>query len=238
MPHRVYWVGQHLGLSGLRFLGRNSLRFVVRGTLHNIFYTYARFKSIFIRDSYFWLHGLGVRPHRVLMSWAAAWVERPSLRGTLHHDFYVRRVLLTPRLFYVCSYELGSRDITVWAECHWNGRLTHTVLSTNQIAVLSRATPAIYQSYLPDGWNYPAYIAHRTRTRIYKNAQHTAAHATIDVRSPHRTNPRSTRFVSGKASENWRRPRTYHLDPLSRRREVAHGVLRSPPKPEQTVFFA
>ena len=29
------------------------------------------------------------------------------------------------------------------------------------------------------------YIPHRTRTRTYKNAQHTAAHATIDVRSRH-----------------------------------------------------
>ena len=27
------------------------------------------------------------------------------------------------------------------------------------------------------------------------------------------------------------------MDPLSRRREVAHGVLRSLPKPEQTIFF-
>ena len=57
--------------------------------------------------------------------------------------------------------------------------------STNQIAVLTRATPAIYQSYLPDGRNHPAYIAHRTRTRTYANAQHTAAHVTMDVRSRH-----------------------------------------------------
>ena len=108
--------------------------------------------------------------------------------------------------------------------------------STNQIAVSTRATPAIYQSYLPDGRNHPAYTAHRTRTRTYQNAQHTAAHATIDVRSRHRTNPRTTRFVVGKANENRRRPRSYHVDPLSRRREVAHGVLSSSPKPEQTIF--
>ena len=74
------------------------------------------------------------------------------------------------------------------------------------------------------------------RQRTYQNAQHTAAHATIDVRSRHRTNPRTTRFVVGKANENRRRPRSYHVDPLSRRREVAHGVLCSSPKPEQTIF--
>ena len=98
--------------------------------------------------------------------------------------------------------------------------------STNQIAVLTRATPAIYQSYLPDGRNHPAYTAQRTRTRTYSkyiNIQHTAAHATIDTRSRHRTNPRSTRFVLGKA------------DPLSTRQEVAHGVLRSSPKPQHTI---
>ena len=97
-------------------------------------------------------------------------------------------------------------------------------------------TPAIYQSYLPDGRNHPAYITHRTRTRTYKNAQNPAAHATIDVRSRHRTNPRSTRFVLDKASECRRRPQSGHMDSLSRRREVAHGVLRSWPKPEQTFF--
>ena len=97
--------------------------------------------------------------------------------------------------------------------------------STNQITALTRAAPAIYQSYLPDGRNHPAYIAHRVRTRTYKNAQHTAAHATMDVRSQHRPNPRSTRFVLDKASEQRRRPRSSHVDPLARRREVAHGVL-------------
>ena len=37
--------------------------------------------------------------------------------------------------------------------------------STNQIAVLTGATSAIYQSYLPDGRNHPAYIAHNRRAR-------------------------------------------------------------------------
>ena len=73
--------------------------------------------------------------------------------------------------------------------------------STNQITALTRAMPATYQSYLPKRRNHPAYIAHRTRTRTHQNAQHTAAHATMDVRSRHITNPRSTRFVLGKASE-------------------------------------
>ena len=53
------------------------------------------------------------------------------------------------------------------------------------IAATTRATPAIYQSYLPDGRNHPAHTAHRTGKRTYKNAQQTAAHATIDVRSRH-----------------------------------------------------
>ena len=35
-----------------------------------------------------------------------------------------------------------------------------------------------------------------------KNASQTAALATIDVRPRHKTNPRSTRFVSGKAGKN------------------------------------
>ena len=39
-----------------------------------------------------------------------------------------------------------------------------------------------------------------------------------------------------KASECRRRPRSYRVDPFSRRREVAHGVLCSSPKPEQTFF--
>ena len=98
--------------------------------------------------------------------------------------------------------------------------------SSNQIAAFTRATPAIYPSHLSDGRNHAAYIARRTRTRTYKNAQHTAAHPTMDVRTRHRTSPRSTRFVLGKASEYRRRPRRYHVDSLSRRREVAHGVLR------------
>ena len=60
----------------------------------------------------------------------------------------------------------------------------------------------------------------------------------MDVRSRHGANPRSTRFVLGKASEYGRRPRRYDLDTLFRRREVAHDVLCSSPKPEQTLFFA
>ena len=69
---------------------------------------------------------------------------------------------------------------------------------TNPVAGLTGTTPAIHQSHLPDRQNYRAYIAHRTRTRTYKKAQHTAARATIDVRSRHITNPRSTRFVSAR----------------------------------------
>ena len=110
--------------------------------------------------------------------------------------------------------------------------------SAYQIAALTRATPAIYQSYLPNGRNYPAYIAHRTRTPTYKHALHTPARATIDVRSRHRTSPWSTRYVMGKASECRRRPRSDHVGALSTRRDVAHGVLRSSPTPEHTIVFA
>ena len=57
--------------------------------------------------------------------------------------------------------------------------------STNQTTALTRGTPAMYGLYLPNGRNHLAYIAHRTRTRTYANAQHTAAHVTMDVRSRH-----------------------------------------------------
>ena len=56
------------------------------------------------------------------------------------------------------------------------------------------------------------------------------AHATIGLRSRHRSNPRPTRFVSGKAGECRWRPRRYQVDPWSRGREVARGVQRSSPK--------
>ena len=40
-------------------------------------------------------------------------------------------------------------------------------------------------------------------------------HATISLRSRHRSNPRPTRFVSGKAGECRWRPRRYQVDPVS-----------------------
>ena len=65
------------------------------------------------------------------------------------------------------------------------------------------------------------------------------AHVTIDLRSRHRINPQPTRFVSGKTNECRWRPQRYQVDPWSRRREVAHGVLRSSPKPKKrSIFFA
>ena len=72
-----------------------------------------------------------------------------------------------------------------------------------------------------------------------KNCQHAdqIAHATIGLRSRHRSNPRPIRFVSGKAGESRRRPRRYQVDPWSRGREVARGVLRSSPKPEKRPIF-
>ena len=50
-------------------------------------------------------------------------------------------------------------------------------------------------------------------------------------------NPRPTRFVSSKANECRWRPRRYQVDPWSRRRDVARGVLCSSPKPEKRSIF-
>ena len=63
------------------------------------------------------------------------------------------------------------------------------------------------------------------------------AHATIGLRSRHKSNQRQTRFVSGKAGESRKRTRRYQVDPWSRGREVARGVLRSSPKPERRPIF-
>ena len=63
-------------------------------------------------------------------------------------------------------------------------------------------------------------------------------HATIDLRSRHRSNPRRIRFVSGNVGECRWRPRRYQVDPWSRGREVASDVLRSSPKPEKRPIFA
>ena len=73
-----------------------------------------------------------------------------------------------------------------------------------------------------------------------ENCQHAnqkQAHATIDFRFRHIINPRPTRFVSGKVNESRRRPRRYQVDPSSRGREVARGVLRSSPKPGKGSIF-
>ena len=113
--------------------------------------------------------------------------------------------------------------------------------STNQITALTRATPVIYQSYLPDGRSQNAYIARRTRrqhTSKYKNAHHTASHATMDVQSRHRTSPWSTRFVLGKTSEHRQRSRSYHADPLSRRREFATASYALRPNLNKCLLFA
>ena len=56
---------------------------------------------------------------------------------------------------------------------------------------------------------------------------------TIDLRSRHRINPRPARFLSGNANEFRCRPRRYQVDPWSRGRGVAPGVLRSSPTPEE-----
>ena len=57
--------------------------------------------------------------------------------------------------------------------------------------------------------------------------------ATIGLRSRNRINLRPTRLVSGRASEYrwWRRK--YRVNPSSRGRGIARGVLRSSPKPKK-----
>ena len=62
-------------------------------------------------------------------------------------------------------------------------------------------------------------------------------HATIGLRSRHRFNPRPTRFVSGKASECRWRIRRYQVDPWSRGREVARGVLHSSANLKKAYFL-
>ena len=75
------------------------------------------------------------------------------------------------------------------------------------------------------------------RTKL-SNTLIKSAHATIDLRSRHRLNPRPTSLVSGKANGCRWRPRRYQVDRRSRRRELARGVIRSSPKPEKKLPFA
>ena len=73
-----------------------------------------------------------------------------------------------------------------------------------------------------------------------ENCQHAdqkQPHATIDLRSRHRINPRPTHFVPGKANERRRRPRRYQVHLWSRGREFARGVLRSSSKAEKNYIF-
>ena len=64
---------------------------------------------------------------------------------------------------------------------------------------------------------------------------HQQLHSTIDLRSRHRINQRSARFVSDKASEGG--SRRYRVDPSSRGRKVARGVLHSSPNPAKSFLF-
>ena len=120
-----------------------------------------------------------------------------------------------------------------WQVCNSTGQRTPAIYQSNHCINPSHA------SHLPiisPRWaNHPAYIAHRTRARTYKNAQDTAAHAAMDVRSRHRTNPRSTRFVLGEASEYRRRPRSYMWIrcPGGERLPTASYALR--PKPDEII---
>ena len=76
----------------------------------------------------------------------------------------------------------------------------------------------------------------RSRWKLWTRWSKTS-HATMDLRSRHRINPRSTLFVSGKTNECRWRPRRYQVDPWSRGGEVARGVLRSSPNPEKMSIF-
>ena len=55
---------------------------------------------------------------------------------------------------------------------------------------------------------------------------------TTHLQSRYKISPRSTRLVSGKASEYRWRSSNFHVDPWSKGREVARDVLRSLPKAE------
>ena len=68
---------------------------------------------------------------------------------------------------------------------------------------------------------------HVLSRRKWTTCSSAAAHVTIDLRFRRRINPRPTRFLSGKVNECWWRPRRCQVDPWSRRREVARGVLDS-----------
>ena len=59
----------------------------------------------------------------------------------------------------------------------------------------------------------------------------------MGLRSRHRSNPWPTRFVLGKAGGSRRRPRRDQVNPWSRGREVARGVLCSSPKTEKRLIF-
>ena len=64
------------------------------------------------------------------------------------------------------------------------------------------------------------------------------ARPTIDARSRHRLSRRSTRSVSAKANQcRWRPRRHHHVDPWSRGREHAGGVLPYPSKPEKNFVL-
>ena len=60
---------------------------------------------------------------------------------------------------------------------------------------------------------------------------------TTHLQSRYKISPRSTRLVSGKASEYRWRSSNFHVDPWSRGREVARDVLRSLPKAENAHFL-
>ena len=80
----------------------------------------------------------------------------------------------------------------------------------------------------------------RDQSFLVVNCQHAdkkSAYATINLRPLHIMNPRSTRVVSGKVNECRWRSRRYQVNPLSRWRDVAGGVLRSSPKPEKRSIF-
>ena len=118
--------------------------------------------------------------------------------------------------------------------------LSKIIQKRNRLKVLS------YRRYGENGKNMFVFLALFTLLRAaelvlsrwkFPTPSSKTAQATIGLRSRHIIYPWLIRFVSRKASECRWRPRRYQVDPWSRGREDARGVLRSSPKPEKRPVF-
>ena len=109
--------------------------------------------------------------------------------------------------------------------CNSTGQKTPAIYQSNHC---TNATHASHLPIISPRWATSLRIHSTSYT--YTNIKNRTAHCSScddgrSISTYDRTNTRSTRFVLGKPSEYRRLPRSYHVDPLPRRREVAHGVL-------------